>query len=136
MCPRRLASGVPGPRALFALWIASTVLGAIVLALPDDEARVFSFSAGHGPAPLDLVGIAIVAVGLAAYVAGLVVARRRLRGRDAAVAIAAYVPASALAAWSVATDAGAWWLAGVGVALAAMAWLAWRVSRSRVPRRG
>lgn len=110
-----------------------TALGAVVLALPDDDARVFSFSAGHGPAPLDLVGIAIVAVGLAAYVAGLVIARRRLRGRDAAVALAACVPASALAARSVATDAGAWWVAGVSVALAAMAWLAWRVSGPTTP---
>jgi hypothetical protein len=116
-------------RTALALWAGLTLAGGLLVALPDDDRRVFSLSQGHGPAALDLAGMGLVLAALGFYAAGLVLGRRGLRARDAAVAAALYLPATALAAWSVATDAGAWWLLGVAGALGAQAWLArgaWR----------
>jgi hypothetical protein len=42
------------------LWIAGSVVGAAIVALPDSDERVFSFSRTHGPSPLDLLGVAVL----------------------------------------------------------------------------
>ena len=42
------------------LWIAGSVVGAAIVALPDSGERVFSFSRTHGPSPLDLLGVAML----------------------------------------------------------------------------
>lgn len=115
-------------RRAFALWAALTVAGAVLVALPDDDRRIVSFSPGHGPAALDLAGILLLSAGMVAYVAGLSMARSALRRRDLAWAAAAYVPALLVVAWSIASDAGLWWAAAAALALATQAWLAWRTT--------
>src|SRR3712207_1397705 len=42
------------------LWLVGSAVGAIVVALPDSDNRVFSLSRTHGPSPLDLVGVVIL----------------------------------------------------------------------------
>ena len=96
--------------------------GAIIVALPDTDRRLFSLSEQHGPSPLDAGGIALLVAGSLVFV--VVVVRRRMRVlRHAGVAGFA-VGASLLAVglglvgWSVAGDHGAWWI--LGAALAAL----------------
>ena len=45
---------------LLALWLIGSVIGAALIALPDDDERILSFSRSHGPALLDLVGMLIL----------------------------------------------------------------------------
>ena len=97
------------------------------MALPDDDRRVFSFTEGHGPAALDLAGMVLVGLGLAAYIVAVVQARSLVRRPDLVGGLALYLPGSALAGWSVATDTGWWWALGVAVALAGQAVLARRI---------
>jgi uncharacterized membrane protein YidH (DUF202 family) len=98
------------------------VLGAALVALPDDDRRLFSISRDHGPSALDTAGVALVLAGWGAVVYG--VWRRRARvlwrlgTRGLIAAACALVAGVALIAWSVAGDHGAWWVAGVAVAAA------------------
>lgn len=117
------------PRPAFIAWVALSLIGATLIALPDDDARVFSLTEAHGPALLDLVGAILAGVGFVAYVVGLVAARPPARLLWAPAAV--YVAGSALAGWSVATDTGRWWLVGIAVALAGQGWAAWRATRGR-----
>jgi hypothetical protein len=43
-----------------ALWAVGSAVGAVVVALPDSDQRVFSFSTTHGPSPIDLLGVAVL----------------------------------------------------------------------------
>lgn len=110
------------------VWTVSSVLGVALLAAPDDD-RVVSFSEGHGPGVVDLLGVASVTVGWAAL-DGATWARRhqlRLSGRWLLTLVLLAVALAGVGAWSVFADAGAWWLlaavllAGGQVALAARA---------------
>jgi len=110
-------------------WAAATLVGAVLMALPDNNDRVLTFTEDHGPALVDTVGMLLVVAGFAAYVAALVLARRRVRRADALVALVGYLGGTALTAWSVSTDTGWWWALGLAVAYAGMGWLAWRLER-------
>jgi hypothetical protein len=42
------------------IWIVGSMIGGVLLVLPDSDQRVFSLSATHGPAVVDLVGMVLL----------------------------------------------------------------------------
>lgn len=108
-------------------WAACTVVGTVIIALPDRDDRLVSFSRGHGPSPLDAVGVLIVLAGWLVLAAALWSGRHHLVGgrRSSAVALSAGFGAGLLVA-SVMADFAHWWAVGalvlttlqVGAALA------------------
>ena len=99
------------------LALVMLALGGAIIALPDANDRLFSFSEEHGPAPLDAVGFVVL---LAGYLplAGLVWRRRRrLPSGAMRVALAAFLVGAALLVPAIAYDLGALW----AVAATAMA---------------
>lgn len=99
------------------LWLVGSAAGVLLLALPDDDERVFSISETHGPSSVDLVGMAVV---IGAWVPAaalmwsgwgvLVATERRLVGGALAVGVV-------VLAVTVGLDLGAWWLAAVALLL-------------------
>ncbi|PRX46630.1 hypothetical protein B0I33_107207 [Prauserella shujinwangii] len=110
-------------RRVFAIWLATTVAGAVLLALPDSSGAVVRISERHGPGVVDVLGMVVVLAGSAVLWwhlirhRGLVV--RGLGGRATAALLTTLVLALALVAWSVLADIGWWWVAGAGCAWAA-----------------
>lgn len=94
-------------------WVVLSLLGAGVVALPDDDVRIFSFSSGHGPSLLDAVGIVLLIGGWIAFVFPMWRARSLIPHRGVLGGFA--VIAAGLTAWSVATDTGVWWMLGTGI---------------------
>jgi uncharacterized membrane protein YidH (DUF202 family) len=107
-------------RLLLAMSLIAT--GSVVVALPDDGRRLVSISRNHGVSTVDSVGIALIVAGWALVVSGVWQRRRRVfrRLRRAGVAAGAGVVIAGLAliVWSVTGDHGAWWVAGVVLAVA------------------
>ena len=95
----------------------AAVAGILLIALPDPDARLFSFSDGHGPGILDAVGAALLSIVWIAIDVFTWHRREALRLSGAAWAAVAVVSlgASALLVWSISTDTGWWWLLGAGV---------------------
>lgn len=94
-----------------AAWIALSVGGAVVIALPDNGDRLVSFSDRHGPSAVDVVGIIVLVLAWLSFVVPLWNARSAIEHRAALIALAAI--GALLVIWSVATDSGAWWVLGV-----------------------
>ncbi|HYF45668.1 MAG TPA: hypothetical protein VD926_05610 [Acidimicrobiales bacterium] len=91
-------------------WVIANAASATLVALPDDDARLFSISDLHGPSALDAIG----AVGLVALWAPVAVLswralRRERRPIRLAVVLAAAGGAAALAV-TILGDLGWWWI--------------------------
>lgn len=117
------------------VWLVCSVLGAVVIALPDSDQRVFSVSAAHGPSVVDLVGVLVMLAGWTLFLRALWVARREA-GR---VRVSAGIPFVAgvglgLVVASV-TDYQNWWLLGAFFLAAAQLAFACSVTRAG-PGRG
>jgi hypothetical protein len=41
-------------------WAIGSVVGSVLIILPDSDARVFSFSRTHGPSTVDLIGMTVM----------------------------------------------------------------------------
>ncbi len=92
------------------LWVAGSMVGAAVVALPDSDERVFSFSRTHGPSLLDLLGVAIL-VGSWLPVASLMPSLWRASGRASARAAAAIAVVGAVGlVVTIGADLGWVWL--------------------------
>lgn len=101
------------------LWAAGSVVGGVLVALPDDDDRVFSISGLHGPALVDLVG-ALVLVGSWLPVAVLLPRLARsapVRTRRLAAVLG--VGGAVMLVVTVAGDLGWWWVPAVVAVLAA-----------------
>lgn len=99
-------------------WLACSLAGVVLIALPDSDRRVFSISEAHGAALTDLVGAVVLVAGWAILDVQVWRGRRRLGavGRSGLVLLSGAVLAGGvLVGWSVAGDAGWWWLAGAAV---------------------
>jgi hypothetical protein len=112
------------------LWAGALLVaaGVVVVALPDDDARLFSLTAEHGPSAVDAVGIALLLAGWA--VLAWEVRRRRpaVSRRAAAAGAAATAAGTAVLAVAMASGSGTWVL---GVALLAAPQLALLVAAAR-----
>lgn len=98
-------------------WSALVVTGLVIVALPDEGARLFSISRHHGPSAVDAIGIVFI---LAAWLVLLAViwrGRARLpRGRAWRIlGWSSLVVGTAVTAWSVLGDHGSWWVLGAAL---------------------
>ena len=117
-----------------ASWLLCSVVGTILVALPDDGRRVVWLSEAHGPSTLDAVGVLVLIAGWGMLLREIVARRDRLavhRG-TAAYRAAVFVAGagSGLLVASVFSDFALWWAVGAVllalvqvVALAAVAGL-------------
>lgn len=104
-------------RRAWIAWSALVGTGLVIIALPDDDVRLFSISGRHGPSAVDTIGIMFI---LVAWVVVLVViwrGRQRLpRGRVWHIlGWSSVVVGTAITAWSVLGDHGSWWVLGVAL---------------------
>jgi phosphoribosylcarboxyaminoimidazole (NCAIR) mutase len=98
---------------LSVIWLLGSAAGAAVIALPDSGNRVFSFSATHGPSPLDLAGMVALFAAWLPVLGVLVRERRLLRGHPVELSVVILAVAALTA--TIRLDAGAWWLVPVAV---------------------
>ncbi|GAB3264828.1 hypothetical protein GCM10027448_41100 [Nocardioides dilutus] len=118
------------------VWIVGSVVGAVVVALPDSDQRVLSFSRTHGPAPLDLFGVAIL-VGCWLPIALVIPSLwRAMAGAPARVAAAFAVLGAAALVITIGADLGRVWLVAAGALVVAQIIVladAWRLAGHSMP---
>lgn len=104
------------------LWAVFNAIGVVLIALPDADNRVMSFSRTHGPAPADLAGSLFLLAGWGVLDWWTWKRRRALLGAGPGRLLWLFaVPAAvglAIVFWSVSNDAGRWWLGGALVVAA------------------
>ncbi|EAQ00078.1 hypothetical protein JNB_07904 [Janibacter sp. HTCC2649] len=91
--------------------------GTAIVAVPDSGPRVFALSEGHGPSVWDLVGVTILLVGWACLLVPLFRARSLIPAP--CLFLGVVLLGLAVVVFSVAGDVGAWWVAGVLMAVGA-----------------
>ena len=92
-------------------WMSLSLVGVLIVLAPDEGGRVFSFSEGHGPSAQDLVGFGGILIGWLAFLIPLFGSRSDIRRPGWLMFVA--LAGAGLLVWSVATDAGSWWMLGV-----------------------
>jgi hypothetical protein len=114
------------------LWLVGSAVGAIVVALPDSDNRVFSLSRTHGPSPIDLVGVLIL-IGCWLPAAGMLPRLWRAAPRAVARLAAILTLLGALGLiLTISADLGWTWLIAVAALVAAQVVLiaaAWRAAK-------
>ena len=68
-------------RRRLAAWLLLSLVGVVLVALPDEDDRLFSLSEAHGPSQLDAVGSVLLVVGWAIVAPAIWSGRSRLRQR-------------------------------------------------------
>ena len=116
-------------RLALAIWLKSTIIGGVIVALPDDGQRLVSFSDAHGPSLLDAAGIALAIGGWLVFVAALLKRRPLLRSRLSGSRHAFIVPfiiglGAGLILASVVSDFTGWWIVGATMLFCIQLWLA------------
>lgn len=99
------------------IWLGLSLVGMLIVALPDDGSRIFSFSEDHGPSALDGIGVVVLVAGWLAFVFPFWRSRRAIGHRR--LLTTATVAGLLLVFWSVATDSGSWWLLGAALSVVA-----------------
>ena len=122
-------------RSRATLWLAGSAIGALIVALPDSDERVFSLSETHGPSPLDLFGMVIL---VGSWLPFAVLMPRLWRGMDrgprrlvGALAIAGAIGLLI----TIGYDLGWTWLIAVSALVAAQILLVaagWRQGRTQL----
>lgn len=106
-------------RSRLAGWFLGSVAGSLVVALPDDDARVLSLSRTHGPSPVDLLGIGVLVIACLPVAALLWSSRAAVRGKWAVVAAVLGLTGLLLLGASIAGDTGREWLLAVALLITA-----------------
>lgn len=104
------------------VWAVLSVVGVVVVALPDDGPRILTLSETHGPSSSDLIGIVLLLLGWTVFLSTLWRVRWAVRVPPQATALIT-AAATGVLAWSVLTDSGMWWLVGAGVLLGIQIWV-------------
>ncbi len=103
-------------RRIAAWWLGLTLVGAVIVALPDSGDPVFTLSDRHGPGVVDLIGVAVVLVGTAVLYRHLLTNRHTIMaqmGRSLAIVlVVSWAVAIAAMIAAVLLDRGLWWLVG------------------------
>jgi hypothetical protein len=111
------------------VWLVCSVLGAVVIALPDSDQRVFSLSAAHGPSPVDLLGVLLMLAGWTLFLRALWLARRQV-GRARAAATIPFLTGVGLGLLVASiTDYPHWWIFGAILLTAAQLAFAYSLTR-------
>jgi hypothetical protein len=118
-------------RLRLAFWLLGSVVGASIIAVPDSDERVFSFSQSHGPSRVDVVGMVILGIVWLPVVALLWSHRASLRGRWARLAAGLLVTGAVLLVITIGLDLGWVWLVPVALLVVAQV-LAVAVSTRRM----
>lgn len=116
-----------------AIWVLGSVVGVVVVALPDDNARIFSLSRTHGPSVVDGLGVAILIASWAPIATLLWSSRSTLRCAPGLGVAMLAVVGTILLAVTISRDTGAEWLLAVGLLVVAQLvaiGLAWRGGQS------
>jgi hypothetical protein len=114
-----------------AAWIVGSAVGAVVVALPDSDQRVFSFSRTHGPSPLDLLGVAILVGCWLPVAIALPSLWRAAGGTSARFAAALAVLGAAALVVTIGANLGWVWLVAAGALVVAQIVVlsdAWRIA--------
>ncbi len=103
-------------RRRWALWALCSVVGVVIIALPDRDQRLVSFSRDHGPSLVDAVGVTVLLGGWlvldhAAWGRRKLLVTRLGRGPLLVGALLAGLGVGVVIV-SVLEDLGYWWLAG------------------------
>lgn len=101
---------------LVAWWLACSAIGAVLVARPDQDNRVFSLTEGHGPAPLDLLGSGLLLVGWLPS-AWYLVTHRPTRCPATWAGLVLLAVAGPALVVAIATDAATWTWLGAALAL-------------------
>jgi hypothetical protein len=112
----RQAAGQPARAQVsrrVAMWLTGSAVGAVIIALPDSDHRVFSLSRAHGPSVVDLLGVLVVVLTWVPVATLLVSSRRRLTGRVARIAAVLAVVGLIWLVLTLAADLAAAWAVGV-----------------------
>lgn len=113
---RPTTDSLQGRPAPWTVWGLLNVAGAALIALPDSDNRVISFSGTHGPAAVDLAGSLLLLAGWMLLDAWTWQRRHRFQqvatGTLVWLLVAAAIAGAAVTAWSISTDSGWWWLLG------------------------
>lgn len=98
-------------------WSALVVTGLVIIALPDDDARLFTISRLHGPSAVDAIGILFILAAWLVVVAVIWRGRARLPRGPAwrILGLSSFVVGTAVTAWSVLGDHGSWWVLGAAL---------------------
>lgn len=97
-------------RSRLAMWFLGSLLGAVVIGLPDDHVRVLALSRTHEPSLVDLLGVALLFAVWAPVVALLWSSRAATRGRWAVAAAVLGSAGLLLLGITIARDTGREWL--------------------------
>jgi hypothetical protein len=120
----------------FWLCVLMFIAGVVIVALPDNNERVFSFNESHGPALLDVAGLVFVMASWSFMMIYALVKWRnvfQLIGRPmAAATLAIGATGLMVTAVALAGDSGNWW---IGALIAFAGQLAWIIAafRKRAP---
>ncbi len=109
---------VPISNRTWGIWLAATLTGIAVIALPDDDHRLFSISDTHGPSAVDAVGVAILLGGWLLLTVATVVRWQILMSVNPVwlwLGVIAYVLGLVILVPTVLLDLGAWWIAGAAL---------------------
>lgn len=100
------------------VWLLCSLVGTLLIAMPDPDRRLFSISETHGPGVVDLIGAVVLTTGWLVLDRQIWLGRRRLlaMGRRRLLALVLMALAGAvIVAFSVQRDAGMWWLLGAAL---------------------
>lgn len=121
------------PRGVWIAWLVANVVGALLVALPDTDARLFSFSRTHGPSVVDAIGSVVLLAGWVILDTAVVRRWHRVLALSRAtrlLLVGAIVVGVAVLVPTIAFDLGAWWVVGVLLLAGAQVAAAIAVGRS------
>jgi hypothetical protein len=99
-------------------WVAGSVVGGALVALPDSDERILSLSEDHGPALLDLLGTAVLVASWLPVAVVLPSLWRSVGGASYWVATLLVVAGAAGLVVAIGADLGWWWVLAVAALLA------------------
>lgn len=115
----RDSDSVTAARRSVIVWVMASTLGAAILALPDDDARLFSFSETHGPSAVDVAGMVVLLAGWLPVAWVMWSRRATIDGFSRRWAGILAVAGAGMLVVTIGLDLGASWLVAVAVLVAA-----------------
>ena len=112
-------------------WVVGSAVGGLLVALPDDDDRVVSISATHGPSAVDLVGTLVLLAAWAPVPVTLWRCRAAVGRRVWRLALPLAALGLVALAVTIRFDIGWWWVVPVAGLVLVQLWLLHAVARGR-----